>query len=184
MSVSSPIIAGSSRYDTLTIALHWMTALLVAFQFALGETWNLPTRPVHHLMVVAHLTAGICLTVIMMLRVGWRLTKGRYLSKLLSPLDRMWALGMEYTLYILLLAEIGLGYLWRWGSGQAISFFNLSLPSPLMRFQTKTLEWIQSLHHWNAWLIVGLAIGHGGAALFHQFILKDRVLERMLYRKP
>ncbi|BCI66214.1 cytochrome b [Acetobacter aceti] len=180
MPVPSSIPTDSPRYDTPTIVLHWMTALLVIFQFVLGETWSLPTKPIHHLMVVAHLTAGICLTAVMMFRVGWRLTKGRNLSKLLSPLDRMCALGMESVLYILLLTEIGLGYLWRWGGGQAMSFFNIAFLSPFPRFPTKTLQWIQSLHHWNAWLIVGLAVGHGSAALFHQFVLKDRVLERML----
>lgn len=69
-------------------------------------------------MVVAHLTAGILLTAIMGFRIAWRLTKGRQLSYLLRPLDRFFAMGVEYTLYVLLLTEIVLGYLWRWGRGR------------------------------------------------------------------
>ncbi|WP_291362862.1 cytochrome b [Acetobacter sp. UBA5411] len=181
MPYSTPDIAESPQcYDKPTIILHWITAFLVFFQFALGETWSWPAKPVHHLMVVAHLTSGILLTVIMAFRIVWRLTKGRHLSNLLRPMDRVFALGVEYALYALLLAEILLGYLWRWGAGQTMSFFGFLIPSPFTRFPAETVTSIQTLHYWNAWLIMGLAIGHGTAALFHQFVLKDKVLGRML----
>ncbi|WP_051626082.1 cytochrome b [Kozakia baliensis] len=166
-----PDITHTQRYDRPTIALHWATAFLVLFQFALGESWGWPIKPVHHLMVVAHLTAGILLMAIMGFRIAWRLTKGRHLSDLLRPLDRFLARGVKYTLYVLLLlAEIVLGYLWRWGAGQAMSFFGLLMPSPFVRFPVPFRHWIQNIHHWNAWLIV---------AISHQVILKDGVLGRM-----
>lgn len=104
MPCSTPDITDTLRYDRPTIVLHWTTAFLVLLQFALDETWNWPAKPVHHLMVVAHLTVGILLTVIMAFRIVWRLTKGRHLSDLLRPVDRVCALGAEYTLYGLLLA--------------------------------------------------------------------------------
>ena len=167
MPCSMPDITDSRlRYDRPTIVLHWTTAFLVLLQFALGETWNWPTKPVHHLMVVAHLTAGILLTAIMAFRIVWRLTNGRHLSDLLRPMDRIFALGAEYALYVLLLAEIVLGYLWRWGAGQTMSFFGLLIPSPFARFPPNTAAWLQSLHDWNAWLIMGLATGHGACGAF------------------
>lgn len=168
------------RYDRGTVLLHWTTALLVVIQFALGEMWDWPAKPVHHLMVVTHLTAGMVLTAIILFRIGWRITQGRRLASLLSPVDRFCALAMESTLYMLLLAEIGLGYAWRWGAGQAISFLGLLLPSPFTPFSSGTIWWIETLHSWNAWLIVGLATGHAAAALFHQFVIRDHVLARML----
>lgn len=181
MPCSTPDITNSPlRYDRPTVILHWMTAALVLFQFSVGETWNWPAKPVHHLMVVAHLSAGILLTAIMVSRIVWRLTKGRHLSSLLRPVDRVFALGVEYALYGLLLAEIVLGYLWRWGAGQTMSFFGFLIPSPFTPFTADTVAWLHTLHEWNAWLIVGLATGHGAAALFHQFVLKDKVLGRML----
>ncbi|MBF0860356.1 cytochrome b [Gluconobacter sp. LMG 31484] len=173
-------IRHTQRYDWPTIAFHWATAFLVLFQFALGESWGWPAKPVHHLMVVAHLTAGILLTAIMGFRIAWRLTKGRQLSYLLRPLDRCFVMSVEYTLYVLLLAEIVLGYLWRWGAGQAMSFFGFLIPSPFTRFPAALLHWIQTIHHWNAWLVVAIATGHGMAAVFHQVILKDGVLDRMM----
>ena len=179
MTYSTPDIRDSQRYDGPTIALHWVTAFLVFLQFALGECWSWPAKPVHHLMVVAHLSAGIVLSAVMVLRIVWRLTKGRHLPDGSRPVSRVLALGVEYTLYALILAEIVLGYLWRWGGGQAMSFFGVLIPSPLPHFQPALLAWIHSIHHWNAWLIVALATGHGMAALFHHFILHDTLLERM-----
>lgn len=179
MTYSTPDIRDSQRYDGPTIALHWVTAFLVFLQFALGECWNWPAKPVHHLMVVAHLSAGIVLSVVMVLRIVWRLTKGRHLPDGSRPVSRVLALGVEYTLYALILAEIVLGYLWRWGGGQVMSFFGVLIPPPFAHFRATPLGWIHSVHDWNAWLIMALAIGHGMAALFHHFVLRDNILRRM-----
>ncbi|GAN67770.1 cytochrome b [Acetobacter orleanensis] len=178
-----PDITHTLRYDRPTIILHWATAFLVLLLFTLGESWSWPPKPVHHLMIISHLTVGILLTPLIISRIIWRVTKGRHLSNPLQSLDRFFALGAEYTLYMLLVVEIVLGYLWRWGAGKAMSFFGLLLPSPFVRFPTPLLHWIQDIHHWNAWLIVVIASGHGMAAIFHHIILKDEILERMLPRK-
>ena len=179
MTYSTPVLRDSQRYDGPTIALHWLTAFLVVLQFVLGECWSWPTKPVHHLMVVAHLSAGIVLSAIMVFRIVWRLTKGRHLPGPPQPMDRALALGVEAALYVLILVEIVLGYLWRWGGGQDMSFFGVLIPSPFPHFQPALLAWIRGIHHWNAWLIIILATGHGMAALFHHFVLHDTLLERM-----
>lgn len=179
MTYSTSDIRDSQCYDGPTIALHWLTAFLVLLQFALGECWSWPAKPVHHLLVVTHLSAGIVLSAVMVLRIVWRLTKGRHLPDDLKPANRVLAHGVEYTLYVLILAEIVLGYLWRWGGGQSMSFFGILIPSPFTHFQAALLGWIHSLHNWNAWLIIILATGHGMVALFHHFVLHDNILERM-----
>ena len=131
-------------------------------------------------MVVAHLTAGILLTVVLAGRIGWRLAGGRRIKASGSALGIIFARTVEYTLYTLLIAEAGLGFAWRWGAGQPMSFFGLLTQPPFMAFPHETVTLIKQLHYWNAWLIVGLSIGHAGAALFHRFVLCDAVLDRML----
>ena len=59
-----PDITHTQRYDRPTIALHWATAFLVLFQFALGESWGWPAKPVHHLMAVSRMPAVRCATTI------------------------------------------------------------------------------------------------------------------------
>ncbi|GAB3592195.1 cytochrome b [Acetobacter peroxydans] len=173
----------ATRYDNPTIIMHWLSAFLIVFQFVLGETWHWPPRPVHHLMVVAHLTIGVILTVLIPFRLWWRLTQGRHFTAQLAPLDRFFTVAMESTLYGLIGVEIVLGYAWRWGAGQAISFFGLLIHAPFAPLPHETVLFFKTLHSWTAWLIIGLACGHALAALVHQHVLKDSVLARMLPRR-
>ncbi|MCX2566321.1 cytochrome b/b6 domain-containing protein [Acetobacter suratthaniensis] len=175
----------ATRYDSPSIILHWLSAFLIVLQFVLGETWHWPPRPIHHLMVVAHLSIGVILSVLIPLRLWWRITRGRHFAAQLAPVDRFFTLGMESSLYGLLCAEIVLGYAWRWGAGQAISFFGLLIHAPFAPLPHETVVIFKTLHSWTAWLIIGLACGHALAALVHQYLLKDGVLARMLpHRTP
>jgi len=39
---------------------------------------------------------------------------------------------------------------------------------------------LREFHEWIGWAIIVLALLHAGAALYHHYVLKDRVLKRML----
>lgn len=175
-----PPAQAPTRYDNPTIVMHWLSAFLIVFQFVLGETWHWPPRPLHHPMVVAHLSAGVILTVLIPARLWWRLTRGRHFASQLAPLDRFFTIAMESALYGLICIELVLGYAWRWGAGQTISFFGLLIPAPFAPLPHDTVVLFKTLHSWTAWLIIGLACGHALAALIHHHILKDGVLARML----
>ncbi len=95
----APPAQAPTRYDNPTIVMHWLSAFLIVFQFVLGETWHWPPRPLHHPMVVAHLSAGVILTVLIPTRLWWRLTRGRHFASQLAPLDRFFTIAMESTLY-------------------------------------------------------------------------------------
>ena len=65
-----------TRYDDFAIALHWLTVLLVLAQFGLAELWGLAARPTRHVMIVTHTSFGILLTLVLVVRIAWRLTPG------------------------------------------------------------------------------------------------------------
>src|SRR5690348_17107020 len=54
------IVAGDDRtsYDRTSIALHWLTAVLVLTQFVLAQIWGFAPRPTKHLLIVAHMSFG------------------------------------------------------------------------------------------------------------------------------
>ncbi|MFT8675352.1 MAG: cytochrome b/b6 domain-containing protein [Acetobacter sp.] len=183
-SFSSPAPEALQRYDSLTIVLHWLTAALVFALFGLGETWDLVPHPTHHVMVVAHMTAGLTLVAVLALRIGWRLTKGRRFASSGSVMATRMAHCMAYTLYALLVAEACLGFAWRWGAGRAMSFFALQIGSPFAAASHDSVVLFRQLHNWTAWLIIGLALVHGIAAICHAVILRDGVLERMRPARP
>lgn len=169
-----------AQYDGPTIALHWATAGLVLLQFALAELWGFFPRPIHHSMIVLHMSFGLMLTAVIILRIFWRLSFGRPLPPAgYGVLDRV-AKAMHHALYVLVGAEVLLGFATRWTDNQPLSFFGLLIPSPLGTFSHATGRFVDQIHDYNAWLIIILVAVHAGAALFHHYVLKDDVLRRML----
>jgi cytochrome b561 len=174
--------ATRTRYDATSIALHWITVLLVLLNFASAELWGLFARPTHRMLVVGHMSLGIILSVVVVLRIVWRLLPGHQVEPVSKGWDERLAKAVQYLLYLLLLTQSVLGYIVRWSEGEAMSFFGLLIPPP---FAPMTRAWHHTLmerHNQVGWAIVVIALGHGAAALYHHFVLRDRVLVRMLPR--
>lgn len=167
------------RYDTTTIILHWLTAVLAVTLFLLAEFWGYFPRPSRHLMIVAHMSLGILLTLVLVLRIAWRSVAGREIPES-TGLDHLAARAVHYLLYALLVAQVILGFMLRWTDNQALSFFGLLIPSPFGEFSRATGHFVDELHDLNGWAIMILAGGHAAAALLHQFANRDNVLFRML----
>ena len=72
------IAAGDDRvrYDSFHMALHRATAALVVIQFVLAEFWGFADRPTRHRMIVAHMSIGILLALVIAVRIFWRLAPG------------------------------------------------------------------------------------------------------------
>ena len=176
-----PIVAGErTHYDGLAIALHWLTVILVLAQFVLAETWDWAARPTKHQMIVLHMSFGILLAAVIVVRIMWRLIPGHQIPPAVSGWVQQVSEAVHYLLYAMLVAEAALGFLLRWSGNESMSFFALEIPSPLAPFSKPAHGLMREFHHWNGWAIVLLAAGHATAALYHHFVLRDRVLLRML----
>ncbi|MDB5691005.1 MAG: cytochrome [Alphaproteobacteria bacterium] len=174
--------ATRTRYDGVSIALHWITVVLVLLNFASAELWGLFARPTRHLMIASHMSLGILLSIVVVARIVWRLTPGHQVEPATRGWDDRLAKAVQYLLYLLLLAQSALGYIVRWSEGESMSFFGLQIPpliAPMTRAQHETL---MERHNQVGWAIIVIAAGHAAAALYHHFVLRDRVLVRMLPR--
>lgn len=182
LETATRIAAGDdrSRYDRLAITFHWLTVALVLTQFVLAESWGWFDRPTRHLMIVAHMSLGIILAVVVPARIVWRLVPGHQMPPAVSGWVEMASKAVHYLLYGMLLAEAVLGFILRWSGNEAMSFFGLQIPPPFAPFSKPVHHLIGELHNWNGWAIVILAAGHAAAALYHHVVLRDRVLSRML----
>jgi cytochrome b561 len=169
-----------SNYDNVAIALHWLTALLVVVQFALGQTWDWFARPTRHLMIATHMSFGIILTLVVLARVLWRFILRHHVRSLESGLIRIASTTVHYVLYVLLATEALLGFLSRWEGNEAMSFFGLQVQPPFVGSGQKVAHQLQDIHNWVGWAIIALAVGHALAALYHHYVLDDRVLGRIL----
>ncbi|GAA0335491.1 cytochrome b [Sphingomonas oligophenolica] len=176
------VLAGDdgTNYDRVAIAFHWTTVLLVLVQFLLAQLWDLFGKPTHHLMVVAHMSFGILLAVVIVGRLVWRLMPGHQVPVIVSGWVGLASKAVHYLLYALLAAQAVLGFVLRWAGGEDMSFFGLLIPSPFAPWSRAAHHQVGELHENVGWAIIIIAAAHGAAALYHHYVLKDRVLLRML----
>lgn len=174
-----PIDQTASRYDRLTIALHWLVAFLVVEQWIGAQVIDFFPRGAPRVDARSvHIAGGVLLGVLLLIRVLWRGTGGRRLPASDVGIRHTLAVAIHGALYLLVAAMIGVGLALTLARGDSI--FNLfTLP----RFATNDLaDTIQEVHATIGYLILGTAGLHALAALVHHYILKDGVLRRMLPR--
>jgi cytochrome b561 len=168
------------RYDAFTMTLHWLTALLVVLLFGLAQSWGFFAKATEEQMIVAHMSFGILLTVVLVVRIVWRLTPGHRVQDATTGLVEVASKAMHYILYGLLSAQAVLGFVLRWSGNEAMSFFGLQIPPPFAPFSKPAHQLVGDAHNWIGWAIIILAGGHAAAALFHHYVLRDDVLWRMM----
>jgi cytochrome b561 len=171
------------RYDPVTIALHWLVAAVVIFQWAGGRTIDwFPKGPLKIDARSAHLVAGLLLALVVVFRLYWKALRGERAPR--SPDERFGAIARvaHWLLLVLVICLCGLGLLLEGLRGD--SLFNVvRLPAlgafdPAARhlLANRITDW----HGLAANLILVLAGLHASAAMVHHFALKDGVLRRML----
>ena len=171
-----------TSYDGVAIALHWITAALVVANFALAQTWDWFATPVKGLMEDTHMSFGVLLTAVVVARLAWRWLPGHQVSSIEAGWMRITSKATHYLLYLLLLAEAGLGFAFRWGAGRPMEFFGLGIPPLIGEMGRPLRHELREFHEWIGWAIIVIAAVHAAAALYHHYLLKDRVLKRMLPR--
>lgn len=169
-----------TTYDGVAIALHWFTALLVFANFALAHTWDWFAKPTKGLMEQAHMSFGVLLTAAILARLIWRWLPGHQVSSLEAGWVKLASKGTHYLLYLLLIAEAALGFAFRWGAGRPMAFFGTGIPPMIGEMARPLRRELREYHEWIGWGIIVLALLHALAALYHHYVLRDRVLTRML----
>lgn len=177
--MSTPITR--STYDGATIAFHWITALLVAVLLGTSFGWKyLPRSWNFKQFEGLHISLGIVLAAVIAARLLWRLFAGRKLAATGSVVTDWLSKLVHLALYVMVLAQVVLGFGLRWFQGENFTFFGLfSIPSLLPR-NGSLEDLFEDLHSLNAWAILIVVGAHSAAALFHRYVLKDGVLKRML----
>jgi cytochrome b561 len=171
-------IQGDQRYDSTTIWLHWLTVALVTILWILGQVTNwLPRGPFRLGVWSTHVVLGLTLAVVLATRIMWRTGFGSALPPADASVLQWLAKGTHYALYLLLLAVVILGM-----ANASYMGFDLYGVLTLPRFgngDPATERSIDTLHEWAANLLVLIVFFHAAAAFGHQYIWRDRVLQRM-----
>jgi cytochrome b561 len=181
--VDEPAVTQGLRHAPTTIALHWLTAVLVALLFVIGKTIDYaPSGPLRIDYRSLHMVFGVTLGVVLIVRLAWRITRGGMLPALdQGPLLAI-ARATHYLLYLLMLATVGLGVANLWVRGDWI--FNVVHVRQLVPGDRALVHQVGDWHALAADAVVIVAGLHSAAALFHHFVLRDTTLRRMLPWTP
>jgi cytochrome b561 len=166
------------QYDPTTILLHWITVGLIAALWVLGQTADLaPRGPLRTSLWSVHVVLGLATALVLLTRIAWRAHFGRVLPPADTGVLHAIAVVTHYALYILLGVVVVLGLVD--ASYRGFNVFGLwSFP----RFGAGDAATRHSLNEWHglaANLTVLLALLHAGAALLHQYVWRDHLLDRM-----
>jgi cytochrome b561 len=170
-------------FDGLTIGLHWGTVLLVlalftsAWLHALAEARQSGFTPV---LLQIHRSVGLTIWIVTALRLAWRLTNASMppFPAQMTKLHRAAVKLSEHGLYALLLAQPVTGLLTTLFGGRPFALLFWQFPPPIARHEMLRAAFHFS-HDLGAWALATLAVSHAVATLFHHFVLRDDVLERM-----
>ncbi|WP_374200731.1 cytochrome b [Inquilinus sp. Marseille-Q2685] len=126
------------------------------------------------------MSCGLLLTAVLIARLLWRGSRGRRLPPANTGLQHLAAKAAHHALYLLLAAQVVLGFLFRWAQGEPFRFFGLFDVPAAFAPNPDLAHRIGGLHDTVAWAIIVLAGLHAAAALIHHYALRDDVLRRML----
>ena len=172
----------TAAYNGFAKGLHWLVLLLVIAQFSLA--WTMPD--IHHgtqpLGLIAwHLSIGLCILLVMLVRLGWRMVSRipPPPSDLPAPL-RLLSRVTHFVLYALLIILPLLGWINASARGWSVLFFGV-VPLPQLVSSGSPLGMqMGDVHRAVALVLLGIAGLHIAGAFYHQLILRDGVVGRML----
>ncbi len=180
------------RYGSVSIALHWLIALLVIINLVGGlYMGTLPRGDASQaLIVMLHKSTGLTILALSIIRLIWRLINPwQPLPLGMSPALRAAARTTHVLFYVLIIAIPLSGWamvsssmrnapivwygLFEWPK---IGFLAALAPDQKKAWGHTFGE----THELLAYVTIALLLLHVGAALYHQYIRRDEVLRRML----
>ena len=170
----------ADRYSLPAIALHWVLAVAIVGAFSLGAYMtDLPFSPTRLKLYNWHKWAGVCILALSALRLLWRLSHRPPADVAMPTWQARAAHATHIAFYVLFFAVPLVGWAYSSAAGFPIVLFGVL---PLPDFVQPNREWaeaIKPLHGTLAWSLAALVLLHVAAALKHQFIDKDGLLNRM-----
>lgn len=175
-----------TTYGRIAVALHWIVAAGVLFAVTMGLfIGNVEESDTTEQVLAIHKSMGLTIFVLVCVRLVWRLTHRPPALPASMPAYQRTAASLTHgLLYVTLLAMPIAGYVAVAARGRETRFFGLfEVPqwTPLSRVLSQNAT---TVHVYGQYLLYALLAAHIGAALYHRFVLKDDVLNRMWPRRP
>jgi cytochrome b561 len=181
----------SSRYDALSRAFHWLTAIAVTIAFILGpEHFGRLMRqgvdPATRMDIVWHESLGILVLVLTLLRLIWGAVRPVPPRFQMAGWMHMASRLVHWALWALLLAVPITAFLALGGEGHPLTLLGgvrvEQMPVIAQSRIAHLADW-GDVHGFLGDAIMWLAGLHAAAAIFPHVVLKDGMLLAMLPRR-
>ena len=169
-----------SGYGWVSIALHWLTAILVLTMWTLGTMSQTDVEADSAWYAHLHMSIGVSAYLLLWARILWRFAVGHPAphagqSALLFPVAK--------TVHYLFLIAIGVmllsGPLMVWSGGDAIEVFAFTIPSPFAP-SSGLHDLLRRVHGVTASIIILGVLLHIMAALKHIVINRDGTFDKIM----
>lgn len=182
-----------ARYSSVAVTLHWLIAILIVANVVLAWVW--PTVPDDQVLALAdtHKAIGVTVLGLVVLRLLWRFGHRppeqpaarrrweRVLSRLVHGLLYLVAVGLPLTGWIMQSA-------WDSAAQYPLTWFGLfdwpqigAIESLDAGLRDDIHEMSEEAHEIAANALYGLVFLHVAGALKHQFLDREKELQRMWY---
>jgi cytochrome b561 len=167
------------RYTQGAMALHWIMAVLIVAVGVLGLLHDSWPRRSQAFWINLHALIGLLVWVLIVVRLWWRLT---HPPPALPPETGVLPRRLSYTAHLLLyvlvfvIPLVGIvTFVWH---GRAFDFglFRVNFG---VRSNRAIFHRSEDVHGYLAYTLFALIVIHVLAALWHQFVWRDRLLQRM-----
>lgn len=170
--------SSSDRYGRVAVLIHWVSAaLIIGLMIAGFRAADMTDLAAKASLLRIHAPLGTAVLVLTLARMAWWLFADKKPAEPagVPHVQALAAKGVHGLLYVAILGLAGSGIAMFALSGAGAILFG-GAPGPLPDFWDFAPRYG---HAAMAWLMGGLLAAHVGAALYHQFIRKDRLLARM-----
>lgn len=177
-----PDPSSDRRYSNLARLFHWTVAGLILFQIPLAYYMiDLPLSPDKLESYALHKSIGITIFGLSATRLAWRwIHPPPSLPASLSGNQQRLARLTHWLLYLVVFAMPLAGWLSSSAANFPVSFFGWVTLPDLVAPDRELHETLELSHRILAYLLATAFTLHAGAALYHQFVLRDGVLGAML----
>lgn len=167
-------------WGRLSIALHWLTAILILGLAVVGLIMTeLPTSPLKMQIYALHKSFGLTVLGLTAIRLAWRLISPAPDTFPTSKAQSVAAKTVHALMYALLFAIPLSGWLYNSASGFPLRWFGMPMPKLFTGFNPAIKELAHFLHENLFYALALLLLLHAGAALWHHYIKRDNLLNRM-----
>jgi cytochrome b561 len=171
----------SGNYNPVAKLFHWLIFALLVAQYAVGSIMpHIGRKTVNEGWVSWHFSIGAAILAVIVARFLWRLFNPVAPAIGLAPWEAALSRFTHFALYALVFVMTVLGWMATNSRGWDVKLFGV-IPFPaLVPKGSKLGHQAGDIHNILVYVLLGFIALHVAGALYHYFVKRDQVLQRML----